>query len=116
MMTKHIQRQVNACQDRNAALIYNLLIRQNTHQLLQSENPYLRQSAKEIEAVGDRVLSHLSGVGEKSTVQLDQSTVQLKFWIILRDRKSDPVQHQLKEIERQRITARFRHLGDGRIL
>ena len=60
---------------RNAAFVYNLLIRESTHQLAQSENPYLRQSAEEITAVGDRILSRLAGVGEKSTVRLDANTV-----------------------------------------
>lgn len=62
---------------RNAAFVYNLLIRENTHQLSRSENPYLRQSAEEIRAVGDRILSRLSGVGEKSTMRLDANTVMV---------------------------------------
>jgi phosphotransferase system enzyme I (PtsI) len=60
---------------RNAGFIYNLLVKQTTHQLSQSSNQYLRQSAQEIEAVADRVLSHLSGFGEKSTARLATDTV-----------------------------------------
>ncbi len=64
-----------ARQHRNAAYIYNLWVRQNTHQLRQAENPYLRQSAQEIDSVADRVLSHLAGVGEKSTTPFDAHTI-----------------------------------------
>jgi len=60
---------------RNAAYVYNLMVRRNTHQLRLAGNPYLRQSAREIEAVADRVLSHLSGAGEKSTARFDENTV-----------------------------------------
>ncbi|MEW5796906.1 MAG: phosphoenolpyruvate--protein phosphotransferase [Candidatus Zixiibacteriota bacterium] len=62
-------------QQRNAAYVYNQMVHRNTHQLRLSNNPYLRQSAQEIEAVADRVLSHLAGVGEKSTACYDSETV-----------------------------------------
>jgi phosphoenolpyruvate-protein phosphotransferase (PTS system enzyme I) len=64
-----------ARQHRNAAFVYNVWVRRNTHQLRQTENPYLRQSAQEIDAVADRVLSHLAGVGEKSTANFDANTI-----------------------------------------
>ncbi len=60
---------------RNAGFIYNLLVKQTTHLLSQSSNQYLRQSAQEIEAVADRVLSHLAGLGEKSTARLATDTI-----------------------------------------
>ena len=64
-----------ASQQRNAAYVYNLMVRRSTHELQMANNPYLRQSAQEIGAVADRVLSHLSGAGEKSTSRFDTDTV-----------------------------------------
>lgn len=60
---------------RNAAFVYNLMVQRNTHDLRLSTNPYLRQSAQEIEGVADRVLSHLSGVGEKSTARFEANMI-----------------------------------------
>jgi phosphoenolpyruvate-protein kinase (PTS system EI component) len=64
-----------AKQQRNAGFIYNLMVRRYTLQLQSANDPYLRQSAQEIQAVAERVLSHLSGVGEKSTSRFDPETV-----------------------------------------
>jgi phosphotransferase system enzyme I (PtsI) len=64
-----------AARQRNAGYVYNMMVRTNTLQLQLASNPYLRQSAQEIQAVAERVLSHLSGVGEKSTIRFDPETV-----------------------------------------
>ena len=40
-----------------------------------SSDPYIRQMVQEIEAVSDRVLSHLSGFGERSTTRFDDDTI-----------------------------------------
>ncbi|MCD6249871.1 MAG: phosphoenolpyruvate--protein phosphotransferase [candidate division Zixibacteria bacterium] len=54
-------------QRRNAGFVYYQMIKRTTHQLYLSNDQYMRQTAREIEAVADRILSHLSGLGEKST-------------------------------------------------
>ena len=64
-----------ASQQRNAGFVYNLMVRKATHQLQLANNPYLQQSAQEIQAVAERVLSHLYGVGEKSTSRFDPDTI-----------------------------------------
>ncbi len=60
---------------RNAGFVYNLLLKQTTHQLSLSDDQYLRQTAQEIKAVSDRVLSHLSGLGEESTARLGENNI-----------------------------------------
>jgi len=64
-----------AARRRNAGFVYNLLVKRTTHQLSLSNEQYLRQTGREIEAVADRVLSHLSGVGEKSTALFGENTI-----------------------------------------
>lgn len=60
---------------RNAGFVYYQMVKRTTHQLYLSNEQYMRQTAREIEAVADRVLSHLSGRGEKSTVRFEEDTI-----------------------------------------
>ncbi len=64
-----------SAQRRNAGFVYYQMVKKTTHQLYLSNDQYLRQTAREIEAVADRVLSHLTGHGEKSTVRFEQDTI-----------------------------------------
>jgi len=60
---------------RNAGFVYYQMVKRTTHQLYLSNDQYMRQTAREIEAVADRVLSHLSGLGEKSTARFEEDTI-----------------------------------------
>lgn len=60
---------------RNAGYVYNLAVKRSSHQLSLTQDPYLRRTAQEIEAVGDRVLSHLAGFGEKSTTRFGDDNI-----------------------------------------
>ena len=46
--------------------------------------------------------------------QLDESSVELKFRIILGNREGHPIQHQLEKIEGQGIVTGLGHLRHGR--
>ena len=70
---KQVKEQI-AAQKRNAGYIYNQLVRQTTLPLKKSPDNYLRQMANDIEAVANRVLSHLSGFG-KSTIKVGPNTI-----------------------------------------
>ena len=59
---------------RNAGFVYNSLIRSTTAPLKSSPEPYLRQMATDIEAVAQRVLSHLSG-NDKCELKFAPNTV-----------------------------------------
>jgi len=50
---------------RNAAFIYNEHVKKTTAPLKGSHDPYIRQMAQDIEAVADRIVSHLSGNNKK---------------------------------------------------
>jgi len=60
---------------RNAGFIYSSFIHTATRPLKRSVDPYLRQMTQDIEAVSRRVLSHLSGYQEISTVRLPSDTI-----------------------------------------
>lgn len=60
---------------RNAGFVYNALVQQVTDPLKMSADPYMRQMAGEIDAVAKRVLSHLSGFGQRSTAKFPANTV-----------------------------------------
>ena len=59
---------------RNSGFIFNKLINESTLPLRRSSDAYLRQTALDIEAVGKRVLSHLSGQKE-STLKFGPNTI-----------------------------------------
>ncbi len=50
---------------RNAGFVYNSLVINTTTPLKSSDDPYMRQMAKDIEAVAKKVLSHLSGYSKR---------------------------------------------------
>jgi phosphotransferase system enzyme I (PtsI) len=50
---------------RNAGFVYNSLVINTTTPLKSSDDPYMRQMAKDIEAVTKKVLSHLSGYSKR---------------------------------------------------
>jgi len=50
---------------RNAAFIYNDHVKRTTAPLKSSHDAYIRQMAQDIEAVADRIVSHLSGNSKK---------------------------------------------------
>ncbi|MDH4156452.1 MAG: phosphoenolpyruvate--protein phosphotransferase [candidate division Zixibacteria bacterium] len=50
---------------RNAGFVYNSLVINTTTPLKSSDDPYMRQMAKDIEAVARKVLSHLSGYSKR---------------------------------------------------
>ncbi|MBU0982419.1 MAG: phosphoenolpyruvate--protein phosphotransferase [candidate division Zixibacteria bacterium] len=54
---------------RNAGFVYNSLVQETTHKLKHSVDPYMQAMGEEIEGVSNRVLSHLSGYRERSTVR-----------------------------------------------
>ena len=64
-----------ATRKRNAGFVYNTLVQQVTDPLKMSSDPYMRQMAGEIDAVAKRVLSHLSGFGQRSTAKFSANTV-----------------------------------------
>ncbi len=64
-----------ATRKRNAGFVYNALVQQVTDPLKMSSDPYMRQMAGEIDAVAKRVLSHLSGFGQRSTAKFSANTV-----------------------------------------
>ncbi len=61
---------------RNAAFVYNSLVRQTTAPLKRASDEYLGQMASDIEAVANRVLSHLSGF-EKCELNFPVNTIVL---------------------------------------
>ncbi len=63
-----------AVQKQNAAYVYHTLIQQTIRKLKHSNDTYLRQMAVDIEAVANRVLSHLSGLDFKE-LKFDPNTI-----------------------------------------
>jgi phosphotransferase system enzyme I (PtsI) len=61
-------------QRRNAGYVYQTHIQQTTAPLKSSSDPYMRRMAVDIEAVAEKVLSHLSGC-EASDLKLAPSTI-----------------------------------------
>ncbi|UCE24007.1 MAG: phosphoenolpyruvate--protein phosphotransferase [Candidatus Zixiibacteriota bacterium] len=61
-------------QRRNAGFIYNSLVKETTAPLKSSPDSYMRQMATDIEAVAQRVLSHLSG-HDKSDLKFPPNTI-----------------------------------------
>jgi len=59
---------------RNAGFIYNSLVQSTTAPLKSSPDAYMRQMATDVEAVGQRVLSHLSG-HDKSDLHFPPNTI-----------------------------------------
>ncbi len=59
---------------RNAGFVYNSLVRQTTAPLKSSPDEYMRQMATDIEAVSQRVLSHLSG-SDRSELKFPPNTI-----------------------------------------
>lgn len=64
-----------ASKQRNAGFIYNAAVQETLLALKMSTDPYLQQMVQEIEAVSNRVLSHLAGVGERSTARLPENSI-----------------------------------------
>lgn len=60
---------------RNAGFVYNSLVQETVVKLGAASDPYIRQMAQEIEAVSRRILSHLTGYGEKPTARLPENTI-----------------------------------------
>ncbi len=60
---------------RNAGFVYNTLVNETIRALDNSPDQYMRQMVQEIEAVTNKVLSHLTGFGEKSTARLPDNTI-----------------------------------------
>ena len=61
-------------QHRNAGYVYQAHIQQTTAPLKGSSDPYMRRMAVDIEAVSDKVLTHLSG-HEKTDLKLAPNTI-----------------------------------------
>ncbi|MEW6412070.1 MAG: phosphoenolpyruvate--protein phosphotransferase [Candidatus Zixiibacteriota bacterium] len=59
---------------RNAGFVYNQLVRQTTAPLKSSPDEYMRQMATDIEAVAQRVLSHLKG-SDKCDLKFSPNTI-----------------------------------------
>lgn len=70
---KHVKQEI-AEQKRNARSVYHSLVQATTLPLLGSRDIYMRQMAKDIEAVSSRVLSHLSGY-QKSDLRFPPNTI-----------------------------------------
>jgi len=60
---------------RNAGYVYNQLVQETTLPIKKNADPYMRQMAQDIVAVSNRVLSHLAGYQEPSTVRLPSDTI-----------------------------------------
>jgi phosphotransferase system enzyme I (PtsI) len=60
---------------RNAGFVYNDAVQETTVPLKKSTDLYIQQMAQDIQAVADRVLSHLSGYGEPSQRRFSRDTV-----------------------------------------
>ncbi len=60
---------------RNAGFVYNLLVSETLVPLKTSKDEYIRQMTIDIEAVARRVLSHLSGFGERSEMSFEPNTI-----------------------------------------
>ena len=68
-----IKKEIKATR-RNAGFVYNNLVKSTTGPLKSSSDAYMRQMATDIEAVAQRVLSHLSG-HEKSDLRFPPHTI-----------------------------------------
>jgi len=60
---------------RNAGFVYNALVQQSTIPLRSSRDPYLRQMSQDVEAVANRVLSHLSGYHKLPQAKYPSGTI-----------------------------------------
>jgi len=71
---EQVKQQIRA-RRRNAGFVYNTLVNETIRALDKSPDKYMRQMVQEIEAVTNKVLSHLTGFGEKSTARLPDNTI-----------------------------------------
>ena len=60
---------------RNAGHVYNTLVKKTTAPLIKSDDPYIRQMVLDIEAVANKVLSHLGGYHKKPEVKFPTETI-----------------------------------------
>jgi len=71
---KQVKEQIRA-EKRNAGFIYNSLVKKTTSPLKKSEDAYMRQTVQDIEAVANKVLSHLGGYHQKPEVNFPTDTI-----------------------------------------
>ena len=64
-----------AAEKRNAGFVYNELVQKSTLHLRSSRDPYLRQMSQDIEAVADRILSHLGGDEDEPAIKFPAGTI-----------------------------------------
>ncbi|MFZ5979309.1 MAG: phosphoenolpyruvate--protein phosphotransferase [Candidatus Zixiibacteriota bacterium] len=71
---KQVKEQIQSDR-RNAGYIYSTLVKKTTTPLIKSDDPYIRQMVLDIDAVANKVLSHLGGYHKKPEVKLPAETI-----------------------------------------
>jgi len=71
---KQVKEQIHF-EKRNAGYVYSSLVKKTTVPLIKSDDPYIRQMVLDIEAVTNKVLSHLGGYHQKPEVKFPAETI-----------------------------------------